>query len=223
MLVAVYYLLLIVVGTTIVAREYQRQQPVNHTSNRQIQTNKDELVLFPDVAFQSLTDNETWLVIVHGWQYQLTSQTTLPESFLDMLFNRSNSVDTIPSLNYERLRPLVSNNSVYVGIDIRLGNRIYHAQTDMHGLFYEQIETTNDNIERLKHEHVYDRIVEYETFDYRYETINPTRGLIHLIESNDDISIISDFDDTIKISNVTDAADFLLNAFVLPFKPVPGN
>jgi phosphatidate phosphatase APP1 len=46
-------------------------------------------------------------------------------------------------------------------------------------------------------------------------------GKIQLIESTG-ISVVSDIDDTIKISEVRDKGAFLANTFIYPFRPVPG-
>jgi hypothetical protein len=46
-------------------------------------------------------------------------------------------------------------------------------------------------------------------------------GEIHLLEPTG-LSIISDIDDTIKVSQVTDRRELLRNTFCRPFRPVPG-
>jgi hypothetical protein len=46
-------------------------------------------------------------------------------------------------------------------------------------------------------------------------------GKVYLLES-EGVSVISDIDDTIKISNVLDRKELLKNTFARPFKPVPG-
>lgn len=48
-----------------------------------------------------------------------------------------------------------------------------------------------------------------------------TGGSVHLLETNG-LSVISDIDDTIKLSRVLDRDELLRNTFCRPFKPVPG-
>ena len=53
------------------------------------------------------------------------------------------------------------------------------------------------------------------------KNIHPVNGTIQLLAPTG-ISVISDIDDTIKISDVRDHKDLLRNTFCRPYQPVPG-
>ena len=85
--------------------------------------------------------------------------------------------------------------------------------------FYEQIEVTNDEIQKLKQQQQGDDMITYEAIG---DDEDKATGIIRLIEPRQGISVISDIDDTIKISEVLDKVRLLANTFIHPFKPVPG-
>ena len=48
------------------------------------------------------------------------------------------------------------------------------------------------------------------------------RGTVHLVPRSPVVHVISDIDDTIKISQVRDKSELLWNTFCRPFRPAPG-
>jgi hypothetical protein len=186
---------------------------------------KEAILLFPDVGFQSLDNNDTWKLMVHGWKYQSNKRenwlTFSTNSWLERLAkNLVNQNDVLylnGSINRDRLRPFFVTDGSNEEITIQIGDKNQLVQTDKSGEFYEQIEVTNDVIEQQRK----GDLMAYEVTADDDDQENAT-GVIYLIEPSQGISVISDIDDTIKISEVLDKVRLLVNTFIFPFKPVLG-
>jgi len=195
-----------------------------NVDNRRL--NKEGLLLFPDVGFQSLNNTNTWDIMVHGWKYQTSKSKTVLEfsvnSWLERLArNLANQNDILylnGSINRDRLQPFFVTDQSNEGITIQIGSQTQLLQTDNYGEFYEQIQVTNDDIKQQQQ----GNIMTYEATDDDDEDEEKSIGIIRLIEPSQGISVISDIDDTIKISEVLDKVRLLANTFIYPFKAVPG-
>ncbi len=187
---------------------------------------KEEMILFPDVGFQSLDNDTTWKIMIHGWRYEghkgrdwfgfITSQ------WIERIAKHLMDGDAIAylngSINHDRLKPFFVEDQSYDLISIKIGEKTHLLRTDEYGQIYQQIEATNDVIQKLKQQQSDDVII--------YEAIgdhdDKAKGIIRLIEPRQGLFIISDIDDTIKISEVLDKVRLIANTFIHPFQPVPG-
>ncbi|CAF0989309.1 unnamed protein product [Rotaria sordida] len=187
-----------------------------------------DILLFPDIGFQSLNNNNTWKVIIHGWKYEnnrlkdwLKTTTSLwIQRLTRNLIDPNDKLYPNGSITDARLQPFFVSDESKKIIRITIGNKVQLLHTDTYGQFFEQIEITNDDIQKLKNPQQQNgNVITYEAMsdDKKYST-----GIIRLIESSKGISIISDIDDTIKISEVFDKIRLFANTFIFPFKPVPG-
>jgi len=184
---------------------------------------KEEMLLFTDVGFQSLDNNNTWQIMVHGWKYQnnqhkdwLGFSTSLwLERLAKNLVNQNDTLYLNGSINRDRLRSFFVTDDSNEVITIQIGNKKQLLQTDNYGEFYEQIQVINDDIQQQ-------RTGDVITYEAIGDDEKNSTGIIRLIEPRQGISIISDIDDTIKISEVLDKVRLLANTFIFPFKPVPG-
>ena len=186
---------------------------------------KEAILLFPDVGFHSLDNNDTWKVMVHGWKYQTSkrkdwlalSTSSWIERLAKNLVNQNDVLYLNGTINRERLQPFFVTDEPDRQVIIKIGNKSQLIQTDKFGEFYEQIEIDNDLIEQ----HRKGDLLTYELVDDDDDRMNAS-GIIHLIGPSEGISVISDIDDTIKISEVLDKVRLLANTFIYPFKSVPG-
>jgi len=185
--------------------------------------NKEEMLLFPDVGFQSLYNNNTWKTMVHGWKYQTNkrkdwlkfSASLCLEKLAKNLVNQDDILYLNGSINHDRLRPFFVTDESNEAVTIQIGDKKQSFRTDDYGEFYEQIELTNDEMQQQRK----GDLMNYEaTGNDEQESL----GIIRLIDPKQGISIISDIDDTIKISEVLDKVRLLANTFIFPFKSVPG-
>ncbi|UJR26071.1 hypothetical protein I4U23_007417 [Adineta vaga] len=189
---------------------------------------KEDMVLYPDVGFESLENNGTWKVTIHGWRYESNhgknwlgiSASRWIERLAKYLLNADAIAYLNGSLNHDRLKPFFVDDESNEIIEIKIGETTQSLQTDHHGQFYAHIQLTNDQIQALKQKQQQkDNIITYEAIGDNQDRAD---GVIRLIEPRQGISIISDIDDTIKISEVLDKVRLIANTFIHPFKPVPG-
>lgn len=187
----------------------------------------EAMLLFAEVGFQSLNNNNTWNIVLHGWRYE-TSKTRdwfglSTSGWLELLAKHFLSPEDMSYLsgpiNPERLKPFLVEDEKNELILIRIGEMTHQVRTDGTGQFRDQIEVTNDFIQKLKQTQQKNDFLTYEAIG---DNKDKATGLIQLIEPRQGISVISDIDDTIKISEVLDKARLLANTFIHPFKAVPG-
>lgn len=187
---------------------------------------REEMLLFPDVAFQTGDSDGPWTVMVHGWRYEGSkhkdwlgfSATRWVQRIARELLGSNEILYLNGSINRDRLRPFFVEDESDELIIIQLGDKTFPLKTGEHGEFYEELKVTNEEMKQLRQQKP-GKVLNYEaTGDNR----DKTTGIIRLIEPREGISVISDIDDTIKISEVLDKVRLLANTFIHPFKAVPG-
>ncbi|CAF1295681.1 unnamed protein product [Adineta steineri] len=189
---------------------------------------KEDMLLFPDVAYQSLGNDNTWEIMVHGWRYENNRGKNWlgisVSQWVERLAKNFLSPDAIlylnGSINHDRLKPFFLEDEKNELIKIKIGDKTQSFRTDQYGQFYERIQLTNDEIQKLKQQQQYNG--EIITYEATGDNDDKQTGVIRLIQPRQGISIISDIDDTIKISQVLDKIRLLANTFIHPFIPVPG-
>ena len=118
----------------------------------------------------------------------------------------------------ERLLPFFVTDVDNHEIELRLGDSVSQTViTDDNGRFNEKIVV--DSLEGLD---VKGGMVRYVATDDDLDE-NGDQGFVYLMKNERTCSIISDIDDTIKISDVTDKTKLAVNTFKKDFKAVPGN
>jgi len=88
--------------------------------------------------------------------------------------------------------------------------------TDRIGHFARRIVLAEGDLPAAAH----GRMLEYEAAAEGFEGLRG-RGYVELVEE-DGVSVISDIDDTIKLTDVHDRRELLANTFLREFRPVPG-
>lgn len=186
----------------------------------------DDILLFPDIAYQPTDNNKTntiWRVIIHGWKYRdnprrdwLGFSTSLwLERLAKNVVNKNDVLYLNGSINRERLRPFFVSDQINRTITIEIANQKQILHTDIYGQFYEEIEVSDEIIQQY-------RLGDIITYNATYNDGNSSQGIAYLIDPSHGLSVISDIDDTIKVSEVLDKVRLLANTFIYPFKAVPG-
>lgn len=189
---------------------------------------KEEMILFPDIAFQSIDRPNQWRVILHGWRYEGSrkkdwlgfSASKWLKRIASQLVNSNDILYLNGSINRDRLRPFFVEDESKEVIEVFLGSKKHILLTDKQGQFYEEILVTDEDIQQLREISEQKNVLIYEAIGDNKDT---AKGVIRLIEPMEGISVISDIDDTIKVSEVLDKLRLLANTFIHPFKAVPGN
>jgi len=174
----------------------------------------DEVVIFfPTIGYPVTT--ETWVLHIHGWIYEPQWGGSVRQQ-LRRLF-RHDKLDTNQSLFKERAGAFFVDNERGKKIAIRLGKKqfILSQKSASNGHFSDKLHLPAAEVETWRHG-------DFITFEAvtRSKDSRHFVGKIQLMDKTG-VSIISDIDDTIKISEVRDKQALLANTFTRPFQAVP--
>jgi hypothetical protein len=193
----------------------QHSQPETRTPS-DVKSDED-IIFFPATGYR--VDNSTWKINIHGWIFE-------PETFGDIthLFHKALVMDQDKedeSIFRQRAHWFIVDNERNKTIRIRLGNTIHEMEkSGSNGHFQGNFLLNNNVVENLTLDNPGHGYLKFTVVLPRGDQ-RVISGLITLIDSTG-ISVISDIDDTIKISNVTDKKELLANTFMRPFQQAPG-
>ncbi|MEX2286409.1 MAG: phosphatase domain-containing protein [Planctomycetaceae bacterium] len=182
----------------------------------------ERVVLFPTYAYRS-ADGCHWHVDVHGWIF-VTKERSLVHNGLFRLLRSwlgLKDKDIESATLRTRLRPFVADNRHGKHVAIRLGQHVYQMpESQPNGHFRHTLEIPVDVFETLRHENGQD--TNWLSFQLLLPDGDPREitGRFELI-SERGISVITDIDDTIKITGVTNRRELLMNTFLREFRVVP--
>lgn len=180
--------------------------------------NDELIVFFPTFASVS-EDGQTWTSRVHGWIYEPESNGLLRNAaiagFRNALGLAANDADS--RVFEQRARAFLGDNERGKRIAIQVGERVFDLEPsaeDGHFLGTVQLDAKTASVLA-------------KNGRLRYTAVTDQRdprvfaGEIHLIDPAG-VSVISDIDDTIKVTEVNDRRKVLQNTFLLPFRAVDG-
>jgi len=174
--------------------------------------NEDEnLVLFRTAGWLD-QDSQEWHLPIHGWVYEpqdSSARKALFETVLEEQFDLVPDDKTESNLE-RRLNLLIADNERGKTLVANLAGRDYTLPPSAeNGQFAKTITVPAADLA----EWVVDGHVEYR--------VGPVAGEVRLVEPVG-LSVISDIDDTVKISDVTDKTSLLEHTFLLDFMAAPG-
>jgi hypothetical protein len=179
-------------------------------------------VLFPTYAHRS-ADGGHWHVDVHGWIFVTKERSFVHNGLFRLLrgWLGLKDKDIESALLRTRLRPFVADNRHGKHVAIRIGRHVYQMpESQPNGHFRYTLEISDDIFDELQTGNGQAAnwipfqllLPEGDTREItgRFELI-PERG----------VSVITDIDDTIKITSVTNRRELLMNTFLRDFRVVP--
>ena len=178
----------------------------------------EHVILFPTAAYLS-PDTGTWHLPIHGWIYEPEDNSMLRKLVVSRLRKhlQLKQEDKDSEFFRQRIRLFLVDNERGKRITVRIGG---HEQqlppSTADGHFLGSIKLPEDEVRLLARDgrlpvHVVTRPDDPRQF----------HGTIHLVPQQG-LSVISDIDDTIKITEVGDRRKILENTFLKPFRPVEG-
>jgi phosphatidate phosphatase APP1 len=185
----------------------------------------EEMMLFPNVGFQRKEGD--WRLNLHGWRFQTSKRNKLlsesssaaAERIARLLSTSEQLVYFNDSFQRDRLKPFMVQDEKYEKILIMIGsNHNYTTKTDSEGQFRTSFIIPNKDVQELKKTSKNDQVITYKAIG---DNADIWEGKIHLLERNG-LSVISDVDDTIKISEVLDKIRLVANTFIHGFRVVEG-
>lgn len=179
----------------------------------------DETVVFFRTSGWLDRASREWHLPVHGWIYEPEDSTARKATFAEILEGRFDlTVTEKNESNFSRrINLLMADNERGKRIVINIAGR-NHAlpKSAENGHFAETIVIPAADAEKYS-ENGY---IHYRAVTDDAET-REFSGSVGLVEP-DGLSIISDIDDTVKVSNVTDRRSLLEHTFLLDFVAAPG-
>ena len=186
----------------------------------------EEMMLFPNIGFQR--KDGYWRVNVHGWRFRTSkrnkffgeSSSSLAERLARLFASSEQIVYFNDSFQRDRLKPFLVQDKANEEIFIQMGlNHNFTTTTDTEGQFRTSFILNNDHIQEMKETLKNDQVLTYHAVGDNFDR---WKGTIHLLERRG-LSIVSDIDDTIKISEVLDKIRLVANTFIHGFRVVEGN
>ena len=181
-----------------------------------------EMMLFPNIGFQR--DANSWRLNVHGWCFHSSrrnrflgeSSSTLGQRLARLFASSEQIVYYNDTFQRNRLEPFMVDDAKFEKIRIIINSKHnYTTKTDNEGQFRTSFIIPNDDVQKLKNDN---QVITYQAIGDNEDVYE---GTIHLLERRG-ISIISDIDDTIKISEVLDKIRLVANTFIHGFRVVEG-
>ena len=173
---------------------------------------EDETVVLFRTAGWLNQDTREWHLPIHGWVYEparSTARKALFETILDERFGLTPDDKTESNLE-RRLSLLIADNERGKSLIANLAGHDYALPPSVeNGQFESTIVVPAADIANF----LVDGRIEYR--------VGPVTSEIRLVGPTG-LSVISDIDDTVKISNVTDKASLLEHTFLLDFMAAPG-
>ena len=172
----------------------------------------DERVVFIPTTANKLNQTH-WQVPIHGWIFMPEEESKKRKALINVLGKCLNvkSQEEIQMLKL-RLLPFAVDNKSLKRVKIRIGDTIHHMPRSSKDGHFRTNLTLHES--ELQSEN---GIVSYQAVDK--DRIFP--GSVHLVPPSG-ISIVSDIDDTVKITNYLDKKEFYKNTFLREFNEVPG-
>ncbi len=180
----------------------------------------DERVeLFSSAGWLS-DDGETWHLPVHAWIYE-PEKGSFARNQVAEVFEEAIEEDDLSEEEERRLRrrvrPFLADNEGGKELTIEIaGKQFLLPESDGDGHVDTVLELSKERVqEHANQGRITYRVITGAANDNTYS------GSIHLMRPTG-LTVISDIDDTIKISNVTNHRKLLQNTFLKPFRPVSG-
>ena len=178
----------------------------------------EEVILFSTSADKN-TDDGTWNIPIHGWIFERKADSVWRRAAVNGLLDilEMDSHVTHQELFRERAQLFLVDNQRGKALQIDVADQTY----DMH------LSAANGHFTRICRTGAAALENAPSNGWVRSSVVMPERdprqfkGQIQLV-IRQGLSIISDIDDTIKISNVLDKQELLANTFLREFRPVPG-
>ena len=177
----------------------------------------ERVVFFPTFAVRDQAD---WVVNIHGWVYEPELNSRLRQETLDA-FRRLlglSEKELESQVFQQRARPFLVDNERKKELTIRLGEREFPGGTS---------EPTGHFRQSLRLPVVAAKgLVDGDGWLPLQAVTRPTdprrfSGRCQLLEP-EGVSVISDIDDTIKVTEVRDRGALIANTFLREFEPTPG-
>ena len=179
----------------------------------------DERVVFYPTAASLTSDGAQWAIPVHVHVFEPTESETLQNQLAEQLSSAAGFTvdDQSRALFNRRIRGFLVDNERGKNVGVQIaGAEFVLGDTEADGHFVGTIRLGAKRARQHAKEGWLTLTAVVPADSPRQYT-----GQVQLVEPVG-VTVISDIDDTFKISNVTDKSDLLANTFLRPFRSAPG-
>lgn len=185
----------------------------------------EEMMLFPNLGFQRKEGD--WRLNLLGWRFQTSkrnklfgeSSSAVAERIARLLATSDQRVYYNDTFQRDRLKPFTVQDEKYEKIHILIGKKHnYTTKTDGEGQFRTSFIIPDADVQELKTTFDNNPIITYKAIG---DNADIWEGKTFLLERHG-LSVVSDIDDTIKISEVLDKIRLVANTFIHGFRVVEG-
>ena len=183
----------------------------------------EEVVFFPTYAYLD-TDHENWVIPTHGWIYEPEKDSASREALIALIARKLglDARDTESKTFKERARLFLVDNERGKKITIHFGTRAYPLNASLsNGHFRTSVYVPVTALKALAAK----QNVREDWLQFRAVTRRRDKrifaGAVQFLAPTG-VSVISDIDDTIKVTNVRDKKALVRNTFLREFEAVPG-
>jgi len=182
---------------------------------------RDEtVVLFPSIGAKA-ADGKAWELEIHGWIYEPERRALTLSMLRKILGMGGDLTGEEKTIFEERTRAFLVDNEKGKRLSVRLGSKQFTLPRSAdNGHMTAAVSLREGEVSSAAIRTGRVAKLPFYAITGRKDT-RRFNGEIHLLEPSG-ISVISDIDDTIKISEVTDKKALLRNTFTKAFEPVPG-
>ncbi len=182
---------------------------------------RDERVIFFPTLGHRVENAAAWELDIHGWVFEPEKRRARLAVFQSALGLKLEGLSAAEKTVFaERARWFLVGNERGQRVSIRVGERNHRLKrSGPNGHFFDRVRIEPKEIERLR-AGLGDHRVSLRTVNAA-DAPHDQRAEVHLLEVTG-LSVVSDLDDTIKVSQVTDREALLRNTFCRPFQAVPG-
>ena len=178
----------------------------------------EQLMLFPTIGSR-VAAGDGWLIDIHGLAFEPENRRIARLILRKALGFDDATLSADEKKTFaERTGYFLADNERGVDVMVRIGSTDYPAGRSMANGHFRAELTMPEKILTLDKSLIGDREIPVSVLVRDGRKFS---GTVHLLEAKG-ISVISDIDDTIKVSQVLDRDELLKNTFVRPFRPVPG-
>jgi hypothetical protein len=178
----------------------------------------EQVIFFPTLGWR-VTNG--WMAEIHGWVFEPEGRPILQTLFRATVgLDEGELRESERAIFRERSAMFLGDNERRQRFSIQLGGRVHELRpSEPNGHFQTRLQLRGDELAAGSPTNAGQWLSFQLVVDDREE--RRILGSVQLLETNG-LSVISDIDDTIKISQVLEAKEMLRNTFCRPFQPVPG-
>jgi len=179
----------------------------------------EQLIFFPAEAYYD-ANLSNWHIDVHGWIFEPEVLGEISDLFRQSLGLASDHDTETKDLFKKRAHWFIVDNERGKRIKIRLGSQVFELKPSTSNGHINSTLNINTSYFKQLSKSFAEPIIPFNAITAKKDE-RIFSGQIHLVPAKG-ISVISDIDDTIKVSNVTNKQELLANTFLRPFTAAPG-